>query len=320
MSQPDATPPTNRSPESESSVTQSQATAAKILTTLQTGTIRTLRSTTRILNRAADRLEAQSFDRLNPAVSKVVGAVTIAGQKFLPIWKQCLKPIRDRLPTDLNAKLGDRALSGILASSIVVLFWFTSSLFSSNPPQPAQIATRPPLMIPTEPTEFPSDLSAPASAPEIVTAPVEEPIAEIAIETPKIEPETAEPTIEPVVEAPIPEPIAEVPPPEPEIELTPEQKRTAEIQSQVMEISDRFITGLVVAVEPNRERLNVRVSKDWYRFNPEQQDQFANELWAKSQTFDLNTLEIIDAQGTLLARPPIVGESMIILKRKFAIA
>jgi hypothetical protein len=303
-------------------VTQSQATAAKIITTLTTGTIRTLRSTSRILERTADSLESQSFDRLNPIVSKIVGGVTIAGRRFLPIWHQGLKLIRDRLPTDLNGKLSDRALSGIVAGAIVILFWFTSSLFSSKPPQPIPIATRPPLMIPTEPTQFPSDLSAPESAPEIVSAPVEAPIAQVPIEpveTPNVEPKTAvvEPAIEPAVEVSPVQPIVEAPP---EIELAPEQKQIAAIESQVMEISDRFISGLVIAVEPNRDRLKVRVSEDWYRFNPEQQDRFANELWARSQTLDLNKLEITDSQGTLLARPPIVGDSMVILKRKSTIA
>ncbi len=314
MSQPDANPPTNSPPESESSVTQSQATAAKILTTLRAGTVWTLRSTSRILERTADSLETQSSDPLNPTVSKIVGAITIGWQRFLPIWNQALKLIRDRLPADLSGKLGDRTLSGILAGTIVILFWFTSSLFSSKPPQPTQIATRPPLITPS--ATFPSDLSAPESAPEIVSAPVPVEtveIPEIEPEPPVIQPTMIEPTIEPAVEETPVQSVAEVPP---EIELTPEQKQIAAIQSQVTEISDRFITGLVIAVEPDRDRLKVRVSGDWYRFSPEQQDRFANELWARSQTLNLNTLEITDAQGALLARPPIVGDSMVILKRK----
>ncbi|MER3435924.1 MAG: hypothetical protein C4288_21755 [Leptolyngbya sp. ERB_1_1] len=337
-------------------MTQSQATATKILTTLRTGTVRTLRSTSRFLEGTANRLD--TTEQPNPLLVKIVNGLVIIGERLLPIWKKLLNLIRDRLPADLNGKLGDRTLSGIVAGAIVILFWFTSSLFSSKPPQPVQVATRPTITIPAQPTQFPTDLSAPEAAPEIVSAPVEviepveEPnpqrstsITEVPVETPaEIETSTSEsvaPESEPIAEAtpveatpvevtpveepsPQPEPVieepvveaVEAPPPEPE--LTPEQKQIAAIQSQVMEISDRFMHGLVTDVEPqtDRSRIKVRVSEDWYRFSAEQQDQFANELWERSQSLDLARLEITDAQGTLLARNPIVGESMVILKRK----
>jgi hypothetical protein len=310
-------------------VTQSQETATKILTTLKVGTVRTLRSTSQILERTANRLETQNSEQLNPVVAKVVSWLTIAWQRFLPIWNKGIGLIRDRLPADLNAKIGDRALNGIVAGSIVVLFWFTSSLFSSKPPQPAQVAVRPPVTTSTQPTQFPADLSAPEATPEVVSSPIAvtapEPIVEVPVEEP-VEPiaEVPEPIIDtPIAETPeesiVKEPIVEAPP---KVELTAEQKQIAEIWSQVTDVSDQFITGLVVAVEPNldRSQLKVQVSEDWYRFSPDQQDRFANELWARSQSLDLNTLRITDAQDSLVARPPIVGDSMIILKRKPAIA
>lgn len=314
MSQPDATPT-----ESQSSVTRSQATAKKFLETLRTGTIGTLRSTSRFLEQSATRLE--SAQEPNPILLKVTTGATFALERVAPLWNKLLTLIRDRLPADLNRQFGDRTLSSILIGSIVVLFWFTSSLFSAKPAQPVQVATRPPVTIPAEPTQFPTDLSAPEAAPEVVSAPViEEPVAEIPLEEPAIEekPIAEVPLVEPSPE-PIIEPIVEAAPePPPAPELTPEQKQIAAIQTQVMEISDRFIGGLVTSVEPqiDRDRLKVRVSEDWYRFSSDQQDRFANELWEKSQSIELPKLEITDAQGGLIARPPIVGDSMIILKRK----
>ncbi|MGG6268195.1 hypothetical protein ACQ4M3_33330 [Leptolyngbya sp. AN03gr2] len=314
MSQPDAKSPT----ESESSVTQSQATATKFLAKLRTGTIGTLRSTSRFLESTANRIEAS--EEPNPLLLKVTTAGTIALERVAPLWNRLLMLIRDRLP--VSRKLGDRALSGIVIGTIVILFSFTSSLFSSKPVQkPVQVVDRrPPITIPDKPTQFPTDLAAPEAAPEIVSVPVEEPVAEIPVEEPVIEepiaevPVEIEPSPEPVVE-PSPEPVVE---PLPEPELTPEQKQLAEIRSQVTEISDRFIGGLVTSVEPqiDRARLNVRVSEDWYRFSTEQQDRFVNQLWEKAQSIELSNLKITDAQGTLLARPPIVGETMVILKRK----
>ncbi|MEP0916109.1 hypothetical protein NC981_04715 [Leptolyngbya sp. DQ-M1] len=339
MSHPDANSPTNSPTESQSSLPHSQATARKILTTLKTRTIGTLRSTSRILESAADRVEAAN--ELNPLLVKIATGLTIAAERFLPIWRKLLSVIRDRLPATLNGKLGDRALSGIVAGAIVVLFWFTSSLFASKPPQPVQVASRPPVTAPVQPTPFPTNLTTPEAAPEIVSTPVEviEP-AEISVAEAPVAPSTIEPISEPAPELIVPEPMVEepmveepmveaAPQPEPVAEpistppeLTPEQKQVAAIQSQIMEISDRFIGGLVMGVEPqiDRAQMKVRVSKDWYRFSAEQQDQFANELWARSQTFDLPRLEITDAQGSLLARPPIVGETMIILKRKAALS
>ncbi|MBD1821261.1 hypothetical protein H6F51_01850 [Cyanobacteria bacterium FACHB-DQ100] len=347
MSHPDANSPTNSPTESQSSLPHSQATARKILTTLKTRTIGTLRSTSRILESAADRVEAAN--ELNPLLVKIATGLTIAVERFLPIWRKLLSVIRDRLPATLNGKLGDRALSGIVAGAIVVLFWFTSSLFASKPPQPVQVASRPPVTAPVQPTPFPTNLTTPEAAPEIVSTPVEviEPAevpvieevepAEVSVAEAPVAPSTIEPISEPAPELIVPEPVVEEPmveaapqpepvaepistPPEPE--LTPEQKQVAAIQSQIMEISDRFIGGLVMGVEPqiDRAQIKVRVSEDWYRFSAEQQDQFANELWARSQTFDLPRLEITDAQGSLLARPPIVGETMIILKRKAALS
>lgn len=341
MSQPDANSPTNSPTESQSSLPQSQATARKILTTLKTGTIGTLRSSSRVLGNAADRLEAS--EQLNPLLVKVATGLTIAAERFLPLWRKLLSVIRDRLPADLSGKLGDRALSGIVASAIVVLFWFTSSLFGSKPPQPVQVASRHPVTVPVQPTQFPADLTAPEAAPEIVATPVEVTATEVPIAEAPVEPPSAETTIEPLIESlseSAPEPIAPesiaskpiveaVPQPEPVAEtievpapeLTPEQKQIAAIQSQVMEISDRFTSGLVIGVEPqiDRARIKVRVSEDWYRFSADQQNQFANELWARSQSIDLPRLEITDAEGTLLARPPIVGESMVVIKRKAAL-
>lgn len=314
MSQPDANAPI----ESESSVTRSRSSATKFLETLRTGTIGTLRSTSRFLEQTATRLE--SAKEPNPILLKVTTGAAIAIERVAPLWNKLLTLIRDRLPAELNRKLGDRTLNGVLISSIVVLFWFTSSLFSSKPAQPVQVATRPPVTIPAEPTQFPTDLSAPEAAPEIVSAPVlEEPVAEVPVEEPTIEVPVEEPIAEVPLAEPSPEPIIEPSPePSPEPELTPAQKQLAAIQTQVMEISDRFIGGLVTSVEPqiDRARLKVRVSEDWYRFNSDQQDRFANELWEKSQSIDLPKFEITDAQGRLIARPPIVGDSMIILKRK----
>jgi hypothetical protein len=347
----------NQTPESQSSVAQPQTT--NFIFSLRNGAIKLLRSTIQFLDKTANTLEGTSEP--NPTVAKILKFFSVLWEKFLPIWNQLLKLVRDRLSPEWNQKLGDRALSGILAGAIVILFWLTTSLFSSKPPQP-QVANRPPLILPDQTkSSFPSDLSTPDTTPETVTAPVvsepEVTSEPIVVSEPESEPEVvSEPIVvsEPevvgeliVVSEPIvvgepeavsePEAVAEIPveaaepiveTPEVEVaevvaepELTPEEKRIAAIEEQVVEISDRFINGLVVSVEQNETRgqMKVTVSNDWYRFNAEQQDRFADELWTRSQTFKLPKLEIRDPRGVLLARPPIVGDSMVVVKRKSAI-
>jgi hypothetical protein len=313
-------------------VTQSQT--ADFFSSLKTGTIKTLRSTIQILEKTVNTLE-NSSNQTNPTIAKILNLLSALWEKVLPIWNQLLKGVRGRLSPDLNQKLSDRVLSGLLAGTIVILFWFTSSLFSAKPPQP-RVANRPPLILPTEPkSSFPSDLSTPEAAPEMVAAPAESQQPETVSEPEVIaEPEVSEPEVITEPEVKLAEPILETPvevesgevAPEPEApplpELTPEETRIAAIEAQVMEISDRFISGLVVSVKQNelRGQMQVNVSNDWYRFNAEQQDRFANELWTRSQTLNLPKLEIRDPREVLLARPPIVGNSMIVVKRKGAIA
>ena len=376
-------------PRSQLSVTQADSSDASIKPSL----IRTLRNLSQSLNRAADKLESEPRDSRLTQFLALVGKLW---QGFLPLWRKLLSFVRSRLPEEWNRKLSDRILSSLVAGTLIIAFWFTSSLLSPKPAS-TTIATRPTVEVapqpekkpdqrstfevPPQPNEpFPTDLSAPEALPEpevLTPEPsptLEEP--EVISEVPDVvettvpeadegteeteesiseplnseetapEPESAEiisepepvaiapepvisePVIpEPVIPEPvIPEPVIPEPPPVPEVELTPEQKRIAAVQDRVFEISDRFISGLVDSVSPNfdRRRLTVTVTPDWYRFNSEQQDRFANELWQQLgspsaeavPSRDFTKLEITDQNHALLARNPVVGSTMVILKRK----
>lgn len=283
-----------KSSESQPSVTQTQnSTATKIdWKAIAVGTMRSTRETIeRVI--ATIKAESQSGDTL----TKVKNVLIVLWQAFLPVWQKLIELVRTRLPQELNQKLNDRLLSGIVASVLVISFWFTSSLFSAKPVKPT-IAQRPVIDSPTQPNPaFPSDLT--TSEPEVVSG---EPAPEIGAS--------------PESETPIA--VAPEPSPEPEIELTPEQKLIASVEQEVYAVSDQFIGGLVLSVQPNfeRGRLVVKLSPDWFRFNPEQQDRFANDLWQRSQPLNFTRLEIRDPNGELLARNPIVGTAMVILKRK----
>jgi hypothetical protein len=121
----------------------------------------------------------------------------------------------------------------------------------------------------------------------------------------------------PELKAPKPaQPVEVIAPPEPE--LTPEQSLVASIQHQVAEITDRYGNGLIQSIEANfmASRLMVKVSDRWYELKEPQQNKLADEILRRSRELDFSKLEITDLQGTLVARNPVVGSNMVILKRQ----
>lgn len=113
-----------------------------------------------------------------------------------------------------------------------------------------------------------------------------------------------------------PKPVEVAPPPKPE--LTPEQSLVAAVQNQVAEITNQYGKGLIKSVEANflTSRLVVKVGEGWYELKESEQNKLADEILGRSQQLDFSKLEITDLQGTLLARSPVVGSNMVILKRQ----
>ena len=132
-------------------------------------------------------------------------------------------------------------------------------------------------------------------------------IAEIppeAIETP---PELKAPSRSKKVEiAPPPEPI-----------LTPEQNFIAAIQDELVGLTREYPQKLVEAIETNffTSKLIVTVGEPWYELSSRKQDKFANTILKRSQKLDFRKLEIVNQQGNLLARNPVVGNNMVIFQR-----
>ncbi len=143
--------------------------------------------------------------------------------------------------------------------------------------------------------------------PTEVATPAERPIPIAQIETP---PELTAPAV--------PEPVEVVPEPVPKVELTPEQKLVASIQNQVAEITDRYANGLIQSIKADFQgsSLVIKVSDDWYSFAQSQQDKLVDRMLERARELDFSHLEITDAQGKTLARSPVVGNNMIILRRQ----
>ena len=324
MSQPpNSQPPLPPEPESQTTtsrrVSPMQTQAKSFPSVLKKQTVKLLRGTIWVLEGVATKLETESP----------------AGTTEPSWWRNVLAKIRSLLPENLSSKFSDTALTSIIAGIAVILIWTTSSLLFGKPSevatapiapeQPPEIATptlqpvpTPTISISPKPEQKPEVAIAPDSEPEqppeIATAPDSEPISTPTIPTPPELSAPAQP--EPVEETPLPQPKPE-PTPTPVVELTPEQTLIAAIENRVAEVSNGFADGLIESIQANFEgsSLTVKVGNDWYNFKSSEQDKLAAQMLERARELDFNRLEITDTQGKLLARSPVVGKDMIILKR-----
>ncbi len=246
---------------------------------LKAQSIKALRGTIGVLEGVIVKLEAAPQANTTPSFL----------DKSQNWWGAALGKIRLLLP-EIASNLSNTALTGIIAGIAVLLAWTTSTLLPGKP-QPPEVA------------------SVPASEP--ITAPTITALPELT--TP---PELAAPAApEPIEVTPSPEP---EPSPTPVVALTPEQNLIASIENQVAEISDRYSDGLIQSIQANFQgsRLTVKVGDDWYNLKQLQQDKLATRMLERSKELDFSHLEITDPEGTLLARSPVVGTDMVILKRQ----
>ncbi len=214
-------------------------------------------------------------------------------QQFQQLWRRLLRQVRDRLPTGVKRHLSDRALTAAIVSSIVILLWSTAALLPTQPkptPKPTTVATSPTAN--ATPTPLPTPVQTPI--PPLVKAP--EPPKPVDIS---------------------PSPVKPSPPPSPPLKMTPEQTLIARIQDQVAAISNQYVSGLIQSVQANfrSSRLIVSVSDGWYGLSRSQQDKLADEILHRTQALDFIKLELVNSEGTLLARSPVVGSEMVILQR-----
>ncbi|BAY35070.1 hypothetical protein NIES2107_69810 (plasmid) [Nostoc carneum NIES-2107] len=262
--------------------------------------IQFLRGTIRLLESAVVKLETAP----PPGTAETPG-----------FWGGLLAKVRNLLPANLSAKLSDTALTGIIASIAVVFVWTTTSLFTNKPAEvaiapPAEEVPTPAPTITTPPS--PESTTPETPAPEAITP---SPSPEVSPPEPEIEP-TPTPEATPTLEVtPTPEP---TPTPTPAVQLTPEQVLIAAIENRVAEISDRVASGLIKSIQANfrTSNLTVKISDDWYTLSETQQDTLAADILQRSQELDFTHLEVVDFQDRLIARNPVVGNEMIIFKRR----
>lgn len=290
--------------------------------------IRLLRSLIQVLEWVVAVLEAdpQPGESANPLLrgaQRAIAAATPVAQRTWAGWQtQAIPKIRAVLPLALNDRLSDRTLTGLLTGTLVLLF----VVLPNFAPRGAELED-------IEISEVPSKLEQPEAE-----APMPPPDAEIAIAEP---PESATPeshtqerpnptdkakpeltlSSPPPLPSPSPTPSpspSPSPAPVPKLALTPEQTLIASIQDRISLVSDRYTNGLILTVRANFRQsiLTIRLGDEWYGLAPAQQDDLTNDLLRQSTRLDFSKLELTDAVGNRLARNPVVGHQMIILRRE----
>ncbi len=263
-------------------------------------------------NTAIEKAQPQ-LEKIKPQLAKLQPYL----EKLKAWWTVTLPKVRTRLPESLNEKLSDRALTNLAIAGVALVFFWTTSAIIPDKPRAPQVARVPiSQRVPPADLTAPPELSAPAAETPVTQAPAIAPEPEISV--PEVtEPEVAEIPSE-LTEPAEPEAIAPLPPPEPI--LTPEQQLLLSIQEQVADAAKPYAKDVVQTIEANFQtsRLGVNVSDAWYSLPSARQDKLANALRDRAQDLDFNTLQIKDSTGSVVARSPIVGSEMVILKRQSA--
>ncbi len=142
----------------------------------------------------------------------------------------------------------------------------------------------------TKPAPFPKPESAPVKAP-ISTAPTQ-----------------------PLTAAPAQAPERLTPPPE---TLSPDAQKRAKLRQDLDVIAGSLIDNAIVGIRPqfSTHFLTITLSDRWYNAPELTQDKLANSLLVIAQGKEFTQLQLESADGTMLARSPVVGDGMVILQR-----
>lgn len=233
--------------------------------------------------------------------------------------RQVLRPVRALLPAGINRQFSDWGLTGAIAGLLLVILLTTTRLMLPEPAE--QIAELPPATA-TEITENPpQDAEIPPPGQQTESTPEKIPATptETAELPPELPPETRTETTEasePAIGESEPELFDDYIPEE-IVPLTPEQTLVASVENQVNQLNRDYAQELIKSIKVDFQRsfLQVQLNDVWYNLTTSQQDKLASKLLAKVKGLDFSILEIRDGAENLLARSPVVGSQMIILRR-----
>jgi hypothetical protein len=258
-----------------------------------------------------------TLEKAQPVWEKAI--VPFWQKAVVPTWMKGLGLLRQRLPENLARELTDRFMTIAIVGAIVVVYWFFSSLGSGKPtvakqpaiprPSATPLAQRPMRKLTPQPSSTTAPVIKPTPKPAVIAAsPKPSPVA------------AASPKPSPVaIASPKPIPMAEpVEPPKviaskpaiPTVDLAAIQ---AQLSSSIAAIGENLVDS--VQAQETTHTLSVALKEDWSGLSTANQTQVAQTLLKKSQQLKFNKLELRDNSGELVARSPLIGNDVIILKR-----
>jgi hypothetical protein len=255
-----------------------------------------------------------TLDKLQPVWDKAIVPAWKNG--VVPNWNKAIKLLKQRLPANLQ-ELTERFLTVAVITTVVVIYWFFSSLTSGKPAVAKQppVSTKPVLTrpVPQRITQRPIVRPSVAPAPSIQPPMTVKPVAPVA--PPKVVTAPPAPQVTPVpapVIAPVapPKVVATAPTPSPMIDLVDIQ---AQLSSEVAGMGERLVTSVKTAND-NRQ-IKVSLGADWDSLSVVDQEAAAQKLWGRSQKLDFKKMELFNSNNTLVARSPVVGSKVIMLQR-----
>ena len=191
------------------------------------------------------------------------------------LWKRFLRWVRSQLPP--NLQLSDGVLTAIALGLLILCIALWNPLGSGR-------------------------------SSRVVATP--DPLPRVEAEEPSFEAEdpTALPTIPDEAQ-----PLEAAQPPAP----SPEQRLITDIQDRVSAISRSYGVGLIQSVEVNlpANTLGVNLAEAWYGLLTSQQDEIAQDIYQQAQGLNFSTLQLRDPDGLVVARNPVVGTAMVVLRR-----
>jgi len=256
-----------------------------------------------------------TLEKAQPIWEKAI--VPFWQKAVVPTWMKGLGLLRQRLPENLARELTDRFMTIAIVGTIVVVYWFFSSLGSGNPtvakqpaiprPSATPLAQRPMRQLPPQPSPTTAPVIKPTPKPVIAASPKPSPVAV----APKPSPVAiASPKPIPVAEPVEPPKVIASKPAIPTIDLAAIQ---TQLSSAIAGIGENLVDS--VQAQETTHKLSVALKEDWSDLSAANQTQVAQTLLEKSQQLKFNKLELRDNSGELVARSPLIGNDVIILKR-----
>ncbi len=248
-------------------------------------------------------------------------------EKLQSIWNGALVKIRSLLPENIAAKLSDRALTGIVIAIAFLVVGISVNTFS---PKSKAIAT-----VPTPEQSSDSQITPKTESVKSI-APPQQQIAQSPVLTEQSKSELKNTSSQ--------TPKAPSSLPQEKTSANSDKKQTIEkkqqstpvltLEHKLFAIIENQITEAIASLHEDTEietfssnpidavrvdfassTLTLKISDDWYSLTHPDQDQLAAEILERSKELDFVHLEITDSESKLIARNPVVGSKMIILKR-----